>query len=193
MIKKRFLLPAAAGALALAIGLAGIWFNQQLPALADFGVSGMDSEAQLMAWAALFPEKGVAAPDLPHGAAVDGHCSILHSGSGGAGPVPIQASEGTGIFSAVSDGADPLGSGDHSGSGGKFRLERLFPPGILYRHGSGGYPAVCRPDRGCTGVSRAATPFPASDAGISCSDADSPQPCTGGGGCFWAWATVWAY
>ena len=61
MIKKRFLLPAAAGALALAIGLAGIWFNQQLPALADFGVPGMDSEAQLMAWAALFPEKGVAA------------------------------------------------------------------------------------------------------------------------------------
>ena len=61
MIKKRFLLPAAAGALALAIGLAGIWFNQQLPALADFGVSGMDPEAQLMAWAALFPEKGVAA------------------------------------------------------------------------------------------------------------------------------------
>lgn len=37
MIKKRFLLPAAAGALALAIGLAGIWFNQRLPALADFG------------------------------------------------------------------------------------------------------------------------------------------------------------
>ena len=61
MIKKRFLLPAAAGALALAIGLAGIWFNQRLPALADFGVPGMDSEAQLMAWAALFPEKGVAA------------------------------------------------------------------------------------------------------------------------------------
>lgn len=61
MIKKRFLLPAAAGALALTIGLAGIWFNQQLPALADFGVPGMDSEAQLMAWAALFPEKGVAA------------------------------------------------------------------------------------------------------------------------------------
>ena len=61
MIKKRFLLPAAAGALALAIGLAGIWFNQQLPALADFGVPGMGSEAQLMAWAALFPEKGVAA------------------------------------------------------------------------------------------------------------------------------------
>ena len=61
MIKKRFLLPAAAGALALTIGLTGIWFNQQLPALADFGVSGMDSEAQLMAWAALFPEKGVAA------------------------------------------------------------------------------------------------------------------------------------
>ena len=61
MIKKRFLLPAAAGALALAIGLAGIWFNQRLPALADFGVPGMDSEAQLVAWAALFPEKGVAA------------------------------------------------------------------------------------------------------------------------------------
>ena len=61
MIKKRFLLPAAAGALALTIGLAGIWFNQRLPALADFGVPGMDSEAQLMAWAALFPEKGVAA------------------------------------------------------------------------------------------------------------------------------------
>lgn len=61
MIKKRFLLPAAAGALALAIGLAGIWFNQRLPALADFGVPGMDSEAQLMAWAALFPEQGVAA------------------------------------------------------------------------------------------------------------------------------------
>lgn len=61
MIKKRFLLPAAAGALALAIGLAGIWFNQRLPALADFGVPGMDPEAQLMAWAALFPEKGVAA------------------------------------------------------------------------------------------------------------------------------------
>lgn len=61
MIKKRFLLPAAAGALALVIGLAGIWFNQRLPALADFGVPGMDSEAQLMAWAALFPEKGVAA------------------------------------------------------------------------------------------------------------------------------------
>lgn len=57
MIKKRFLLPAAAGALALAIGLAGIWFNQRLPVLADFGVPGMDSEAQLMAWAALFPEK----------------------------------------------------------------------------------------------------------------------------------------
>lgn len=57
MIKKRFLLPAAAGALALVIGLAGIWFNQRLPALADFGVPGMDSEAQLMAWAALFPEK----------------------------------------------------------------------------------------------------------------------------------------
>ena len=56
MTKKRFLLPAAAGALALAIGLAGIWFNQQLPTLADFGVPGMDSEAQLMAWAALFPE-----------------------------------------------------------------------------------------------------------------------------------------
>ena len=51
MIKKRFLLPAAAGVLALAIGLAGIWFNQRLPALADFGVPGMDSEAQLMAWA----------------------------------------------------------------------------------------------------------------------------------------------
>lgn len=64
MIKKRFLLPAAAGALALAIGLAGIWFNQRLPALADFGVPGMDSEAQLMAWAALFPEKGVAALTL---------------------------------------------------------------------------------------------------------------------------------
>ena len=61
MIKKRFLLPAAAGALALTIGLAGIWFNQRLPALADFGVPGMDPEAQLMAWAALFPEKGVAA------------------------------------------------------------------------------------------------------------------------------------
>lgn len=61
MIKKRFLLPAAAGALALTIGLAGIWFNQRLPALADFGVPSMDSEAQLMAWAALFPEKGVAA------------------------------------------------------------------------------------------------------------------------------------
>lgn len=61
MMKKRFLLSAAAGALALAIGLAGIWFNQRLPALADFGVPGMDSEAQLMAWAALFPEKGVAA------------------------------------------------------------------------------------------------------------------------------------
>lgn len=61
MTKKRFLLPAAAGALALTIGLAGIWFNQQLPALADFGVPGMDPEAQLMAWAALFPEKGVAA------------------------------------------------------------------------------------------------------------------------------------
>lgn len=61
MIKKRFLLPAAAGALALAIGLAGIWFNQRLPALADFGVPGMDPEAQLMVWAALFPEKGVAA------------------------------------------------------------------------------------------------------------------------------------
>ena len=61
MIKKRILLPAAAGALALAIGLAGIWFNQRLPTLADFGVPGMDSEAQLMAWAALFPEKGVAA------------------------------------------------------------------------------------------------------------------------------------
>ena len=61
MIKKRFLLPAAAGALALAIGLAGIWFNQRLPSLADFGVPGMDPEAQLMAWAALFPEKGVAA------------------------------------------------------------------------------------------------------------------------------------
>lgn len=61
MTKKRFLLPAAAGALALTIGLAGIWFNQRLPALADFGVPGMDSEAQLMAWAALFPEKGVAA------------------------------------------------------------------------------------------------------------------------------------
>ena len=60
MIKKRFLLPAAAGALALTIGLAGIWFNQRLPALADFGVPGMDPEAQLMAWAALFPEKGVA-------------------------------------------------------------------------------------------------------------------------------------
>ena len=55
MIKKRFLLPAAAGALALTIGLAGIWFNQRLPTLADFGVPGMDSEAQLMAWAALFP------------------------------------------------------------------------------------------------------------------------------------------
>ena len=38
-----------------------IWFNQRLPALADFGVPGMDPEAQLMAWAALFPEKGVAA------------------------------------------------------------------------------------------------------------------------------------
>ena len=38
MIKKRFLLPAAAGALALAIGLAGIWFNQRLPALAEFVV-----------------------------------------------------------------------------------------------------------------------------------------------------------
>ena len=37
MTKKRFLLPAAAGALALTIGLAGIWFNQQLPALADLG------------------------------------------------------------------------------------------------------------------------------------------------------------
>lgn len=61
MIKKRILLPAAAGALALTIGLVGIWFNQRLPALADFGVPGMDSEAQLMAWAALFPEKGVAA------------------------------------------------------------------------------------------------------------------------------------
>lgn len=61
MIKKRFLLPAAAGALALTIGLAGIWFNQRLPTLADFGVPGMDPEAQLMAWAALFPEKGVAA------------------------------------------------------------------------------------------------------------------------------------
>lgn len=48
MIKKRFLLPAAAGALALTIGLAGIWFNQRLPTLADFGVPGMDSEAQLM-------------------------------------------------------------------------------------------------------------------------------------------------
>lgn len=57
MIKKRILLPAAAGALALTIGLAGIWFNQRLPTLADFGVPGMDSEAQLMAWAALFPEK----------------------------------------------------------------------------------------------------------------------------------------
>lgn len=61
MIKKRFLLPAAAGALALTIGLAGIWFNQRLPTLADFGVPGMDTEGQLMAWAALFPEKGVAA------------------------------------------------------------------------------------------------------------------------------------
>ena len=61
MIKKRFLLPAAAGALALTIGLAGIWFNQRLPTLADFGVPGMDPEGQLMAWAALFPEKGVAA------------------------------------------------------------------------------------------------------------------------------------
>ena len=57
MIKKRFLLPAAAGALALAIGLAGIWFNQRLPALADFGVSGMDSEAQLIAWAACSRKK----------------------------------------------------------------------------------------------------------------------------------------
>ena len=61
MIKKRILLPAAAGALALTIGLAGIWFNQRLPTLADFGVPGMDPEAQLMAWAALFLEKGVAA------------------------------------------------------------------------------------------------------------------------------------
>lgn len=130
------------------------------------------------------PGKRSGCPDLPHGAAVDGHCGILHSGSGGAGPVPIQASEGTGVFSAVSDGADPLGSGDHSGSGGKFRLERPFPPGILYRHGSGRYSAVCRPDRGCAGVSRAAAPFPASDAGVSCSDADSPQPCTGGGAAF---------
>ena len=35
MIKKRILLPAAAGALALTIGLAGIWFNQRLPTLAE--------------------------------------------------------------------------------------------------------------------------------------------------------------
>ena len=48
MIKKRFLLPAAAGALALTIGLAGIWFNQRLPALADFGVPGMDPAAKYM-------------------------------------------------------------------------------------------------------------------------------------------------
>ena len=97
MIKKRFLLPAAAGALALTIGLAGIWFNQRLPALADFGVPGMDSEAQLMAWAAL-SRKRSGCPDLPHGAAVDGHCGILHSGGGGAGPVPIQPQKELGYF-----------------------------------------------------------------------------------------------
>lgn len=118
MIKKRILLPAAAGALALTIGLAGIWFNQRLPALADFGVPGMDSEAQLMAWAALFPEKGVAAltfRTVLQWMAIAVFCTL---GAVVLALVPIQASEGTGVFSAVSDGADPLGSGDHSGSGG---------------------------------------------------------------------------
>ena len=102
MIKKRFLLPAAAGALALTIGLAGIWFNQRLPTLADFGVPGMDTEGQLMAWAALFPEKGVAAltfRTVLQWMAIAVFCTL---GGGGAGPVPIQASEGTGgIFCCI--------------------------------------------------------------------------------------------
>ena len=160
MIKKRFLLPAAAGALALTIGLAGIWFNQRLPALADFGVPGMDSEAQLMAWAALFPEKGVAAltfRTVLQWMAIAVFCTL---GAVVLALYRYKPQKELGYFLlyltvltlwALVIILAPVGSSGWS---------VFFPPGILYRHGSGRYPAVRRPDRGCAGVPRAAAPFP---------------------------------
>ena len=89
----------------------------------------MDSEAQLMAWAALFPEKGVAAltfRTVLQWMAIAVFCTL---GAVVLALYRYKPQKELGVFSAVSDGADPLGSGDHSGSGGKFRLERLFSAG----------------------------------------------------------------
>ena len=71
-----------------------------------------------MAWAALFPEKGVAAltfRTVLQWMAIAVFCTL---GAVVLALYRYKPQKELGSFLAVSDGADPLGSGDHSGSGG---------------------------------------------------------------------------